>query len=94
MHLERSRDAEGQFVRRRGRGVIGMWGGPMSPGSAYVLLHHRMGEAADVSGGWGFVHGGMGGVSEAIAGAARAAGADIETNAEVTAIDVTSGRAS
>ena len=74
-------------------GVIGMWGGPMSPGSAYVLLHHRMGEAADVSGGWGFVRGGMGGVSEAIAGAARAAGADIEVNAEVTAIDVTGGQA-
>lgn len=74
-------------------GVIGMWGGPMSPGSAYVLLHHRMGEAADVSGGWGFVRGGMGGVSDAIAGAAKAAGAEIEVNAEVTAIDVAGGRA-
>jgi phytoene dehydrogenase-like protein len=74
-------------------GVIGMWGGPLSPGSAYVLLHHRMGEAADVSGGWGFVRGGMGGVSEAIASAARAAGAEIEVNADVTAIDVTGGRA-
>jgi phytoene dehydrogenase-like protein len=74
-------------------GVIGMWGGPMSPGSAYVLLHHRMGEAADVGGAWGFVRGGMGGVSEAIASAARAAGAEIETNAEVTTIDVTGGRA-
>jgi phytoene dehydrogenase-like protein len=74
-------------------GVIGMWGGPMSPGSAYVLLHHRMGDAAGVSGGWGFVRGGMGGVSEAIASAARAAGADIETSAEVTSIDVIDGRA-
>ncbi len=74
-------------------GVIGMWGGPMSPGSAYVLLHHRMGEADGVSGGWGFVRGGMGGVSEAIAASARAAGAEIRTDAEVAAIDVKDGRA-
>jgi len=69
-------------------GVIGMWGGPMSPGSAYVLLHHRMGEIDGVTGGWGFVRGGMGGVSEAIAASARAAGAEIRTNAEVAAIGV------
>jgi phytoene dehydrogenase-like protein len=74
-------------------GVIGMWGGPMSPGSAYVLLHHRMGETDGVSGGWGFVRGGMGGVSEAIAASARAAGAEIRTNAEVAAVDVADGRA-
>jgi phytoene dehydrogenase-like protein len=74
-------------------GVIGMWGGPMSPGSAYVLLHHRMGEIDGVTGGWGFVRGGMGGVSEAIASSARAAGAEIRTNAEVAAVDVTGGRA-
>ena len=73
-------------------GVIGMWGGPMSPGSAYVLLHHRMGEIDGVSGGWGFVRGGMGGVSEAIAASARAAGAAIRTGAEVAAIDVKDGR--
>ena len=73
-------------------GVIGMWGGPMSPGSAYVLLHHRMGEIDGVSGGWGFVRGGMGGVSEAIAASARAAGAEIRTGAEVAAIDVKDGR--
>jgi phytoene dehydrogenase-like protein len=75
-------------------GVIGMWGGPMSPGSAYVLLHHRMGEIDGVTGGWGIVRGGMGGVSEAIAASARAAGAEIRTDAEVTAIDVSEGRAS
>ncbi len=72
-------------------GVIGMWGGPMSPGSAYVLLHHRMGETDGVTGGWGFVRGGMGGVSEAIAASARAAGAQIRTNAEVVAVDVSEG---
>lgn len=74
-------------------GVIGVWGGPMSPGSAYVLLHHRMGEVEGVTGGWGFARGGMGAVSEAIAAAARAAGAEIETSAEVAAIDVSGGRA-
>jgi phytoene dehydrogenase-like protein len=74
-------------------GVIGMWGGPMSPGSAYVLLHHRMGDAHGVTGGWSFVRGGMGGVSEAIAKSARAAGADIRTGAEVASIDVSDGRA-
>jgi phytoene dehydrogenase-like protein len=73
-------------------GVIGMWGGPMSPGSAYVLLHHRMGEIDGVTGGWGFVRGGMGGVSQAIAASARATGAEIRTNAEVAAIDVAGGR--
>ena len=74
-------------------GVIGMWGGPMSPGSAYVLLHHRMGDAHGVIGGWSFVRGGMGGVSEAIAKSARAAGADIRTGAEVASIDVSDARA-
>src|SRR3712207_5511190 len=75
-------------------GVIGMWGGPMSPGSAYTLLHHRMGDANDVTGGWGFVRGGMGALSEAIAGAARAAGVEIRTEAEVARIGVNgNGRA-
>ncbi|MBA2427562.1 MAG: NAD(P)/FAD-dependent oxidoreductase [Actinobacteria bacterium] len=72
--------------------VIGAWGGPMSPGSAYVLLHHRMGETDGVTGAWGFVRGGMGALSEAIASSARAAGAEIHTNAEVTSIDVAGGR--
>jgi phytoene dehydrogenase-like protein len=51
-----------------------------------------MGEIDGVTGGWGFVRGGMGGVSEAIAASARAAGAEIRTNAEVAAIDVKGGR--
>ncbi|HEX2050866.1 MAG TPA: NAD(P)/FAD-dependent oxidoreductase [Actinomycetota bacterium] len=73
--------------------VIGAWGGPMSPGSAYVLLHHRMGETDGVTGAWGFVRGGMGALSEAIASAGRAAGAEIRTGAEVASIDVSGGRA-
>jgi phytoene dehydrogenase-like protein len=52
-----------------------------------------MGEIDGVTGGWGFVRGGMGGVSDAIAASARVAGAEIRTNAEVVAIDVAGGRA-
>jgi phytoene dehydrogenase-like protein len=71
--------------------VIGAWAGPMSPGTAYVLLHHRMGEVDGVSGGWGFVRGGMGALSECIAMAARAAGAEVRTDAPVASIDVRAG---
>lgn len=74
-------------------GVIGMWGGPMSPGSAYTLLHHRMGDANEVTGGWGFVRGGMGALSETVASAARAAGVEIRTSAEVSAVSIADGRA-
>ena len=62
-------------------GVIGANGGPRSPGTAYILLHHCMGGVAGHRGLWGFVRGGMGAVSEAIAASARAKGAEIRTNA-------------
>jgi phytoene dehydrogenase-like protein len=73
--------------------VIGGWCGPMSPGSAYVLMHHWIGEVAGHAGAWGWVRGGMGGVSTALARAAESAGAEIRANAEVqrVAIDA-SGR--
>jgi phytoene dehydrogenase-like protein len=74
-------------------GVIGMWGGPVSPASAYTLLHHRMGGTNGVTGGWGFVRGGMGALSRAIAGSARDAGVEIRTGAEVVGINVLSDRA-
>jgi len=64
-------------------GVIGTNGGPRTPGTAYILLHHVMGKVEGHRGLWGFVRGGMGAVSEAIAGAARAAGATIRTGATV-----------
>ena len=72
-------------------GVIGANAGPMSPGTGYVLLHHQMGGVGGVRGLWGFVVGGMGALSEAIAGAARAAGAEIRTEAEVNRILVRDG---
>jgi phytoene dehydrogenase-like protein len=73
--------------------IIGAWCGPMSPGSAYVLMHHWIGEVDGHDGAWGWVHGGMGGVSQALAGAARAAGAEIRTGAAVRRIVVHGGRA-
>jgi len=74
-------------------GVIGANGGPRSPGTAYILLHHCMGGVGGHRGLWGFVRGGMGAVSEAIAASARAAGANIRTNSPVARILVRSGRA-
>lgn len=74
-------------------GVIGTNGGPRTPGTAYVLLHHVMGKSDGHRGLWGFVRGGMGAVSESIAAAARAAGATIRTGAEVERILVRDGRA-
>jgi phytoene dehydrogenase-like protein len=74
--------------------VIGAWCGPMSPGSAYVLMHHWIGEVGGHPGAWGWVRGGMGGVSRALAAAAESAGAEIRTNAEVQRVAVdASGRA-
>ncbi len=72
-------------------GVIGANGGPRSPGTAYILLHHCMGQVAGHRGLWGFVRGGMGAVSEAMAAAAREAGAVIRTNAAVSGVIVRHG---
>jgi phytoene dehydrogenase-like protein len=74
-------------------GVIGARGGPSTPGTAYVLFHHVMGQAAGRRGLWGFVRGGMGAISEALAAAARRAGAAIRTGAEVAEIVVRDRRA-
>jgi phytoene dehydrogenase-like protein len=67
-------------------GVIGTWAGPRSAGTAYVMLHHHVGETT-----WGFPRGGMGGVTRALADSARAFGAEIRTDAAVARIDVTDG---
>jgi phytoene dehydrogenase-like protein len=74
--------------------IIGAWCGPMSPGSAYVLLHHWIGEVEGHPGAWGWVKGGMGGVAASLASSARAAGADVRSDARVARIVVTgAGRA-
>jgi phytoene dehydrogenase-like protein len=64
-----------------------------SPGTAYVLLHHYMGEIDGAFRSWGFSRGGTGAISLAIAGAAREAGVEIRTEAPVARIKVRGGRA-
>jgi|tagenome__1003787_1003787.scaffolds.fasta_scaffold20938177_2 phytoene dehydrogenase-like protein len=73
-------------------GVVGVWAGPRTPGTAYNLLHHELGELDGVGGAWGHVRGGMGAISQAIAASAQAAGAVVRTGAPVASIDVRDGR--
>jgi len=75
-------------------GIIGTFLGIRSPGTAYVLLHHYMGEIDGAFRSWGFSRGGTGGISLAIASAAREAGVVIRTEAPVEKILVKNGRAS
>jgi phytoene dehydrogenase-like protein len=74
-------------------GIIGTFQGIRSPGTAYVLLHHYMGEIDGAFRAWGLPRGGTGAISNAIASAAREAGADIRTEASVARIMVRDGRA-
>jgi phytoene dehydrogenase-like protein len=71
---------------------IGSFQGPKTPGSAYILLHHLMGEH-EGAGGWGFVEGGMGKISETIARSGEAHGMHILTDAGVDHIQTRGGRA-
>ena len=73
-------------------GVVGVWAGPRTPGTAYNLLHHALGELDGMGGVWGQVVGGMGAISNAIARSAESHGATILTEAEVASIDVEGGR--
>ena len=73
-------------------GIIGTWAGPRSAGTAYVMLHHHIGDLGDGhTGAWGFPRGGMGGVTQALASAALSLGAQLRTGAEVARIDVRDG---
>ena len=74
-------------------GIIGTFLGVRSPGTAYVLLHHYMGEIDGAFRSWGFSKGGTGGISMAIARSAQSFGAEILTSAPVKRILVSSGRA-
>jgi phytoene dehydrogenase-like protein len=75
-------------------GVIGTWAGPEEPGTAYVMLHHSIGDvgAGSSLGAWGYPRGGMGAVSEAIRRAAEANGATIRTSAPVERVITRNGR--
>ncbi|HXE80014.1 MAG TPA: NAD(P)/FAD-dependent oxidoreductase [Vicinamibacterales bacterium] len=74
-------------------GVIGTYLGIRSPGTAYVLLHHYMGEIDGTFRSWGLPRGGTGAISKAIAAAAREAGVEIRTSAPVRRIIIENGRA-
>lgn len=74
-------------------GIIGTFLGVRSPGTAYVLLHHYMGEIDGAFRAWGFARGGTGAISNAIADAAREAGVEIKTRAGVAQILVKDGKA-
>ena len=76
-------------------GVIGTWAGPRSPGTGYVMVHHKVGDVGDGSrlGAWGFPEGGMGAVTGALHAAARRFGAEVRVGAPVERILVEHGRA-
>jgi phytoene dehydrogenase-like protein len=74
-------------------GIIGTFLGVRSPGTAYVLLHHYMGEIDGAFRSWGFSRGGTGAISNAIAAAAREAGVEIRTEAPVLRIRTKGGAA-
>ncbi len=74
-------------------GIIGTFMGPRSPGTAYVLLHHYMGELDGAFRSWGFARGGTGAISNAIASAARHFGAEIRTEVSVDQVTIKNGRA-
>lgn len=92
-YLDEWFETEGLKATKSASGIIGTFLGPRSPGTAYVLLHHYMGEIDGVFRAWGFAKGGNGSVSAAIAAAAREAGVEIRTGAPVANTLVRNGRA-
>jgi len=73
--------------------IIGAFAAPSMPGTAYVLFHHVMGETNGARGVWSYVKGGMGGLTQALARAARDLGVELRTDADVAKITVENGRA-
>jgi len=92
-YLDEWFDSEALKGTKSASGIIGTLLGPRSPGTAYVLLHHYMGELDGVFRAWGFARGGNGSVSAAIAAAAQAHGAEIRTQAPVSKILLAGERA-
>jgi phytoene dehydrogenase-like protein len=92
-YLDEWFETEALKATKSASGIIGTLLGPRSPGTAYVLLHHYMGELDGVFRAWGFAKGGNGSVSAAIAAAARRFHADIRTAAPVAKVIVKGGGA-
>ena len=76
-----------------GSAIIGTALGPCSPGSAYVLLHHYMGEVDGSVGSWGYSRGGMGSITKAMTGCLKAHGGDVKPNNQVANVIVKNGKA-
>jgi phytoene dehydrogenase-like protein len=91
--LDRWFEAEALKATLATDAVIGAMASPAMPGTAYVLFHHVMGECNGARGVWGYVRGGMGALSYAIAAAAQARGAEIRLSAPVARVLVRGGRA-
>lgn len=92
-YLEQWFESEALIAPTSVSGIIGTFLGVRSPGTAYVLLHHYMGEIDGAFRSWGFSRGGTGQVSNAIAACARHHGAEIRTEAPVAKVLVENGRA-
>ena len=73
--------------------IIGTFQPISAPGTAYVLLHHVMGSAGGARGVWGYVEGGMGGLTNAMAKSCEETGVEIRTEAEVASVQVADGKA-
>ncbi|MBY0369121.1 NAD(P)/FAD-dependent oxidoreductase [bacterium] len=86
-------ESEALRARMATDGVIGAWAGPYSPGTAYVLFHHVMGETEGAQGVWGYVRGGMGTVTQALSLSLQAKGGKVLTNAEVDHVVIKNGTA-
>src|SRR5260370_16041726 len=91
--LEQWFETDGLKATRPASGIIGTFLGVRSPGTAYVLLHHYMGEIDGAFRSWGLSRGGTGAISNAIADAAREAGAEIRTEAPIAKIILKNGQA-
>ena len=87
-YLEQYFESDVILAHFSGGSIIGTGLGVYSPGTAYVLLHHAMGDVDGNVGSWGFARGGMGSVSAAIGSAFKSYGGNIRTNAEVQNIIV------
>ena len=92
-YLDRWFETEPLKATMAASGIIGTFLGISSPGTAYVLLHHSMGELDGASRSWGFAAGGMGSVAESLAASARWWGAEIRTGVGVSRILTRRGRA-
>ena len=91
--VERWFESEPLIATLSASGIIGTFLGPRSPGSAYVLLHHYMGEIDGQFRAWGFAKGGTGAIADAIASAAQSFGAEIRVRSRVAEVMVENGQA-